>query len=117
MKIFFSGVLLCVTTIAFAQDAKKSNTKSTGANINPGTNAIASVSPAPPELKPLCFVDGKPISELDVALVEVHNITSIEILTDSVAVARYGNLAKDGVILIYTRNELFPKKKGRDPIE
>lgn len=113
MKILFSTLLISVATLAFAQDAKKNNTKSTDPNINPGTKALAPTPPAPPELKPLCFVDGKRVGDADAASVDVNNITSIEILTDSAAVAQYGESAKDGVILIYTKNEPLPGKQGK----
>jgi TonB-dependent SusC/RagA subfamily outer membrane receptor len=109
MKILFSILFLCITTLAVAQNAQK-NTKTDNPNINPGTKAVAT-APAPPELKPLCFVDGKRVGDADAASVDVNNIASIEILTDSAAVAQYGESARDGVILIHTRNEPFPGKQ------
>lgn len=109
MKILFSILFLCVATLGIAQDVKKN--KSTDPNVNPGTKAIKPIPTTAPPLNPLCFVNGKRVGEADVASVDVNNITSIEILTDSAAVAQYGESAKDGVILIYTRNETLPEKQ------
>ncbi len=55
MKILFSILFRSVATLAFAQDAKKNNTKSTDPNINPGTKAVAPIRPGATRVKTVVF--------------------------------------------------------------
>lgn len=53
--------------------------------------------------KALVFVDGKEIAREELAKLDVATITSMSILKDASAIKKYGERAKDGVILIKTR--------------
>ncbi len=57
---------------------------------------------APTGLKPLCIVDGKEVENLDG--VDMGRVAGITVLKDATATERYGEGAKDGVIIITTRS-------------
>ena len=55
------------------------------------------------EAKPLVYVDGKEIPFEDINKVDPKTIDHMNIVKDKVAIERYGEKAKDGVILITTK--------------
>ena len=57
---------------------------------------------APTGLKPLYIVDGKEVENLDG--VDMGRVAGITVLKDATATERYGEGAKDGVIIITTRS-------------
>ena len=57
------------------------------------------------EAKPLVYVDGKEIPFEDINKVDPKTIDHMNIVKDKVAIERYGEKAKDGVILITTKKQ------------
>lgn len=55
------------------------------------------------EAKPLVYVDGKEIPFEDINKVDPKSIDHMNIVKDKVAIEKYGEKAKDGVILITTK--------------
>ena len=57
------------------------------------------------EAKPLVYVDGKEIPFEDINKVDPKTIDHMNIVKDKVAIEKYGEKAKDGVILITTKKQ------------
>ena len=57
------------------------------------------------EAKPLVYVDGKEIPFEDINKVDPKTIEQMNIVKDKVAIKKYGEKAKDGVILITTKKQ------------
>jgi len=55
-----------------------------------------------PQNKPLIIVNSKPYRD-SLSHIDPNNIERIDVLKDSVAVAKYGEAGKNGVILITTK--------------
>ena len=54
---------------------------------------------------PLVFIDGKRVTEEDEESINMKFVWSISVIRDKEATERYGEEAKDGVIIIKTCNE------------
>ncbi|HOY15306.1 MAG TPA: TonB family protein, partial [Saprospiraceae bacterium] len=55
--------------------------------------------------EPLFIVDGKEIPSFDIKNIDPNNIESIEVLKDKFATTKYGEKAKNGVVIIKTKDQ------------
>ncbi|QZE13026.1 TonB-dependent receptor plug domain-containing protein [Halosquirtibacter laminarini] len=81
------------------------------------TTSVKTHDPATPISKmPIYIVDGKHISSETFAKINTNNIESVEVLKDAKATAIYGTSAKNGVIIIKTKeNKENTTFKTHDP--
>lgn len=54
--------------------------------------------------EPLIFLDGKEITSAEMKAIAPESIEKMEVLKDASATAKYGEKAKNGVVLIYSKN-------------
>jgi TonB-dependent SusC/RagA subfamily outer membrane receptor len=88
--------------------------------ITSSVSAHVFVDTTKPNAKPLIVINGKEhpgmsVSDLD-SSIKPNQISSIDVLKDSAAVSLYGEQARDGVILIVTKDNPNPGvKNSNDP--
>lgn len=74
-----------------------------------GVVSIATVNAS--EKQPLYIIDGKPAAGSDLPLIDPADIASMSVIKDDSTLQEYGEQARNGVILITTKQ--FPKTKGK----
>jgi TonB-dependent SusC/RagA subfamily outer membrane receptor len=105
-------LLVCISSIAFSQDQQKSDSTSTNLVISDRPFQVVDLS------TPLYILDNKEIAFQDVGKIEADKISSITVLKDSMATARYGERGRMGVIIIELKDaRQLPIRKKRSTIE
>lgn len=95
------------TNIANALQGKAAGVVVTAANGKPGNNAfvrIRGISSVNASSEPLYVVDGIPVGESDLNLINNSDIESISVLKDAASASAYGSRASNGVVLITTKS-------------
>ncbi|MDD7885238.1 M56 family peptidase [Flavivirga sp. 57AJ16] len=99
---------------------KKSNLESTSSTYTDSTKTIKSKFVTGygnnENANPLYILDGKQISKEDMKVINPNNIHSLSVLKDKSSTALYGDKAKDGVVIITTKNDLKTEFKVGTPL-
>lgn len=96
-----------VTNVASALQGKAAGVVVTAANGKPGNNAfvrIRGISSVNASSEPLYVVDGIPVNEQDLNLINNADIESISVLKDAASASAYGSRASNGVVIITTKS-------------
>ncbi len=96
--IIITACLAIIARGAYAQTGSSENKS----DVNSTLDSKKSL----PDVKPLIVLDdkmmiGKDIKKMDI---DVNTIASIQVLKDSVSVAQYGEVGKQGVVIITSKN-------------
>jgi hypothetical protein len=84
-----------------APESEDIDVKITTLSSGPGDNEFLFIGEG--DEQPLIIIDGKEFPEMDMKDIDHKNIETIEVLKGEKAVEQYGEKAKDGVVIIKTR--------------
>lgn len=112
MKNLLGSILICLSLAGYAQEKSDSLEIKSGQPVASDKNIRICVPSRANAIKspPLCVIkygkkEDKYIANFPLNLIQPNEITSLEILKDSLALAKYGEEAKNGVIMITMTKE------------
>jgi TonB-dependent SusC/RagA subfamily outer membrane receptor len=118
MKIILLAILL-YSTCSFAQTSKVTvNKNSNGIEVSRDTakpNQIRIVcAPSKSNVKPLYIINGFVLADSLISQINPSQIKSIDVLKNAAAMEKYGDKAKNGVVIITAKPEVIDEltKKG-----
>jgi hypothetical protein len=98
MKYYIAIALATITSAVCAQEVEQSADSTKTENVSLSPNQPVSFN------QPLFFIDNNEVNESDVKKVNPEQITMINVIRDSTAISKYGERARNGVVVLHLRD-------------